>query len=71
MLAETLMVEDVAPQRTHVIMVRETVMDLVMVEPMMVMLAVKEISSVAATIVRSSVSTTMRRMTVVMCQSQD
>ena len=60
-----MMVEDVAHQKTLVNMEKETVMDLVMEEPMMVMLDARENLSVAATIARSLGIITMRRMTVV------
>ena len=65
---ETLMEEDVVHQRIHVTMERETVMDLLMVELMMVMLDAREILCVAATIVRSLVTTIMRRMTAAIFQ---
>jgi len=60
-----MMVEDVAHQKTLVNMEKETVMDQVMEEPMMVMLDARENLSVAATIARSLDIITMRRMTVV------
>jgi len=60
-----MMVEDVAHQKTLVNMEKETVMDQVMEEPMMVMLDARENLSVAATIARSLEVITMRRMTVV------
>jgi len=60
-----MMVEDVAHQKTLVNMEKETVMDLVMEEPMMVMLDARENLSVAATIARSLDIISMRRMTVV------
>jgi len=60
-----MMVEDVAHQKTLVNMEKETVMDQVMEEPMMVMLDARETLSVAATIARSLDIITMRRMTVV------
>jgi len=60
-----MMVEDVAHQKTLVNMEKETVMDLLMEEPMMVMLDARETLSVAATIARSLGIITMRRMTVV------
>ena len=60
-----MMVEDVAHQKTLVNMEKETVMDLVMEEPMMVMLDARETLSVAATTARSLDDITMRRMTVV------
>jgi len=60
-----MMVEDVAHQKTLVNMEKETVMDQVMEEPMMVMLDARENLSVAATIARSLGIITMRRMTVV------
>jgi len=60
-----MMVEDVAHQKTLVNMEKETVMDQVMEEPMMVMLDARENLSVAATIARSLDVITMRRMTVV------
>jgi len=60
-----MMVEDVAHQKTLVNMEKETVMDQVMEEPMMVMLDARENLSVAATIARSLDNITMRRMTVV------
>jgi len=63
--AEIMMVEDVAHQKTLVNMEKETVMDQVMEEPMMVMLDARENLSVAATIARSLDVITMRRMTVV------
>merc|ERR1712012_602809 len=67
-LEETLMEEDVVHQRIHVTMERETVMDLLMVELMMDMLVAREILCVAATIVRSLATTTMRRMTAAIFQ---
>jgi len=60
-----MMVEDVVHQKTLVNMEKVTVMDLVMEEPMMVMLDARENLSVAATIARSLDIITMRRMTVV------
>jgi len=60
-----MMVEDVVHQKTLVNMEKETVMDQVMEEPMMVMLDARENLSVAATIARSLGIITMRRMTVV------
>lgn len=57
--------EDVVLQITHVGMERETVMDLEMEELMMDTRDVVEILCVAATTARSSVSTIMRRTTVV------
>jgi len=65
---ETLMEEDVVHQKIHVTMERETVMDLLMVELMMDMLDAREILCVAATIVRSLVTTIMRRMTAAIFQ---
>jgi len=60
-----MMVEDVVHQQTLVNMEKETVMDQVMEESMMVMLDARETLSVAATIARSLGIITMRRMTVV------
>jgi len=60
-----MMVEDVAHQKTLVNMEKETVMDQVMEEPMMVMLDARENLSVAATTARSLDVIIMRRMTVV------
>ena len=62
------MVEDAALLRIPVQKERVTVMDLVTV--LMVMLDVKENWFVEATIVKSLVSTTMRRMTAVRNQLQ-
>jgi len=58
----TIKEEDAALLRIHVVRVRETVMDLVMVASMMDMLGAKEISSVEVTIVTSLANTTTRRM---------
>jgi len=63
--AEIMMVEDVVHQQTLVNMEKETVMDQVMEESMMVMLDARETLSAAATIARSLGIITMRRMTVV------
>jgi len=60
-----MMVEDVVHQKTLVNMEKETVMDQVMEESMMVMLDARETLSAAATIARSLGIITMRRMTVV------
>jgi len=60
-----MMVEDVVHQQTLVNMEKETVMDQVMEESMMVMLDARETLSAAATIARSLGIITMRRMTVV------
>jgi len=60
-----MMVEDVAHQKTLVNMEKETVMDQVMEEPMMVIKVARETLFVAATIARSLEFITMRRMTVV------
>ena len=65
MLGETIKEDDVVHLRIHVMKERETVMDLMMEVNMMVMKDVKVILCVAATIVRSLVITTMRKMTVV------
>ena len=60
-----MMVEDVAHQKTLVNMEKETVMDLSMEEPMMVMQDAKETLSAAVTIARSLEFISMRRMIVV------
>ena len=64
MPVEIITEEDVARQRIHVGMERETVMDLQMEELMMDMQDVEEILFVEATTARSLVSTTTRRMIV-------
>ena len=61
----TIKVGDVALLRIHAMKEKETVMDQVMVEVMMVMQDVKEILCVEATIARNLVHFTMTRMTAV------
>jgi len=60
------MAEDAAPQRSHVSWEKVTVMDLLMEEPMMDMLGVKENLSAAAIIVRNLGVISMSKMTAVM-----
>jgi len=57
--------EDAALLRIHVVRVKETVMDLVMVASMMDMLGAKEISSVEVTTARRLELTIIRKTTVV------
>jgi len=63
--AETMMEDVAAPLKTLVDMEKETVMDLVMEEQMMVIKVAEETSSVGATIAKSLVFISMRRTTVV------
>jgi len=63
--AETMMEDVAAPLKTLVDMEKETVMDLVMEEQMMVIKVAEETSSAGATIAKSLVFTSMRRTTVV------
>ena len=64
-MGEITKVEDVALQRSLVVKVKGIVMGLVMEVNMMEMLDVKEILFVEATIVKSLVIITIRRMTAV------
>jgi len=63
--AETMMEDVAAPLKTLVDMEKETVMDLVMEEQMMVIKVAEETSSAGATIVKSLDFISMRRTTVV------